>query len=208
MNPGYLSLVLLSITLILFASGWKEIYVRSISQNRILLFFIGWILLFSFEIKLPAVQINWVFAGISVLSLGIIIQTKGLFRKLHLLSIGLLLGSFHVLAMEILAMDPMMAVVSPQLDAVLFLVCVVLLLERRLWEQIASLSLGIIIGEIYSVLAHSMHQPLYFGGASFQDGWWLSVFAARTFTLLLESLVKGFKAVCKALIAWKGGWRK
>lgn len=208
MNPGYLSLVLLSITLILFSSGWKEIYVRSISHSRILLFFIGWILLFSFEIKLPEVQINWVFAGIAVLSLGIICRTGGLFRKLHLLSIGLLLGSFHVLAEEILAMDPMMSIVSPHVDAALFLVCVVLLLERRLWEQIACLSLGVVIGEIYSVLAHSMHHPLYFGGASFQDGWWLSVFAARTLTISLEYVVKGLKAVGKALIAWKGGWRK
>ncbi len=38
MNPGYLSLLLMVVTLILFASGWKDIIMRGITSKVILLF--------------------------------------------------------------------------------------------------------------------------------------------------------------------------
>src|SRR6478736_3334615 len=61
MNAGYLSLILLCITLILFASGWKELYVRSISHKGMLLFFALWIVGSCFSVSIKQVYIQLVY---------------------------------------------------------------------------------------------------------------------------------------------------
>lgn len=208
MNSGYLSLILLSITLILFASGWKEVYLRSISHTRILLFFMGWLLLVSLNLKLYSIQINLVYLWVGALSIGILYRTPGFVHKLHLLSIGLLLGSFHFLLQEIITMDPIMVIVKPELDTALFLALVVILVERRVLQQIACLSIGLLIGNFYFAFVHQTVVPIHFGGPSFQDEWWLSVFTARTLTILLQSAQTGCKAMVRNWLGRKGGWKK
>jgi hypothetical protein len=208
MNSGYLSLILLCITLILLASGWKDLYVRSISPTWILLFFVGWLMLVSFQLKLDGIQFNMVYVWVAAFSIGIWIHTRGIVHKLHLLSVGLLLGSFHFLLQEILTTDPIMVVIKPNLDTALFLVLIVILIERRVKEQIACLSIGLLLGDFYFAFVHQAVVPVRFGGPSFQDEWWLSVFAARTLTLVLQSALTGCRVMIRTWLDRKGGWRK
>jgi hypothetical protein len=194
--------------LILLASGWKDVYVRSISPTWILLFFVGWLLLVTFHLNVNEIKLNLVYLWVAAFAVGILIYTRGMVQKLHLLSVGLLLGSFHFLLQEILTTDPVMVMMRPNLDTALFLALIVILIERRVKEQIACLSIGLLLGDFYFAFVHQAVVPIRFGGPSFQDEWWLSVFAARTLTVILQSAYSGCKVVIRSWLARKGGWRK
>jgi hypothetical protein len=208
MNPGYLSLLLISISLILLASGWKEHYARSISHYGVLLFFIGWFIFSRLHIEVYHVHVNLAGVWIAAISLYILWKTNGFVQKVHLLSIGLLLGSFHFLLQEILMMDPVMVIIRPDLDTALFLVVLVLLLQRKAPEQLACLSIALLMGDFYHEVVHHASVPPKVGGPSFQDQWWLSVFTARTGTILIQSAYSGCKGVIQAWLNRKGGWKK
>jgi hypothetical protein len=208
MNPGYLSLLLLSITLVLFASGWKDLYLRSISHKRILLFFIAWLVLSGLSISINHIKINMDYLLVACVSICILVMAKGFIHKLHLLSIGLLLGSFHFLLQEILTTDPVMVTLKPEWDTALFLALLTIVLQRGELEQIACLSIGFLMGDFYNGFVHKATAPLYFGSSAFQDEWWLSVFAARTTAIVLQSAHKGCKSVIRSWQEWKGGWKK
>lgn len=208
MNPGYLSLILLCIMLILLLSGWKDVYVESISTKRILLFFVGWLVLVSFHLELYGRQINMVYLWVAVFSIAILYQTKGLVYKLHLVSVGLLLGAVHFLLQEVLTMDPVMVIFKPSLDTAMFLAMLMILIERRVKEQVACLSIGLLMGDLLFAFVHDSAAPLQIGGPSFQDEWWLSVFAARSMTILLLTSYSGCKVMIRTWLTRRGGWRK
>jgi hypothetical protein len=208
MNSGYLSLIILCIMLILLLSGWKDVYVERISTKRILLFFVGWLALVSFHLNLNGWQISLVYVWVALFSIAILHQIHGFLHKLHLLSVGLLLGSIHFLLQEILTMDPVLVIFKPSLDTALFLAMIVILIERRVKEQIACLSIGLLMGDFLFGFVHHSAAPVQFGGPSFQDEWWLSVFTARTMTILLQTAYSGCKLMIRSWLSRRGGWRK
>jgi len=208
MNSGYLAFLLLGITLILFGSGWKELYVRSISHKGILLFFVGWAVCSRFTIPWHGVRINLAAGWLAVASVAIIYVTAGIVPKLHLLSLGLLLGSFHFLLHQVLEMDPVLVVGKGGLDASLLLAVLALLLQRQELAQIGCLTIGFLLGEGYRTLMHrGVAVPVY-GGPEFQDEWWLAVFAARTMTVVLQALYAGCSSLLKGWFNRRGGWKK
>ncbi|NOU72099.1 hypothetical protein GC098_11815 [Paenibacillus sp. LMG 31458] len=208
MNSGYLSLILLCITLILFASGWKELYIRSISHKGMLLFFVSWIVFSRFTVTIQHVQVGLVYVCVLLISLGILYKTKGFIHKLHLLSIGLLLGSLHFLLQQLLEMDPILIVRNSEWDTALLLAVVALVLQRSAWEQIAALSIGYLLGDMYQAGIHPVDGYHYVGKATFQDQWWLSVFAARTMTIILQSAYNGCRSIIRSWMDRRGGWKK
>jgi hypothetical protein len=208
MNAGYLSLILLCITLILFASGWKELYIRSISHKGMLLFFVSWIVFSRFTVTIQHVQVGLVYVWVLIISLGILYKTQGFIHKLHLLSIGLLLGSLHFLLQQLLEMDPILIVRNSEWDTALMLAVVVLVLQRSAWEQIAALSIGYLLGDMYQAGIHPLDGYHHVGKATFQDQWWLSVFAARTMTIILQSAYNGCRNIIRSWMDRRGGWKK
>ncbi|WP_189014264.1 YphA family membrane protein [Paenibacillus marchantiophytorum] len=208
MNSGYLSLILLCITMILFASGWKDVYIRSISHKGMLLFFASWLVLSRVAITIGHVHVQLVYVVILLICLGILYVTQGFIHKLHLLSIGLLLGSFHFLLHQLLEMDPILIVRNSQWDVALLLALVVVILQRKASEQIAALSIGYLLGDVYQASIHPVNGLHHLGNAAFQDQWWLSVFAARTVTIILQATYQGCRNVVKSWMDRKGGWRK
>ncbi|KRE32439.1 hypothetical protein [Paenibacillus sp. Soil724D2] len=208
MNSGYLSLILLCITLILFASGWKELYIRSISHKGMLLFFVSWIVFSRFTVTIQHVQVGLVYVWVLLISLGILYKTKGFIHKLHLLSIGLLLGSLHFLLQQLLEMDPILIVRNSEWDTALLLAVVALVLQRSAWEQIAALSIGYLLGDMYQAGIHPVDGYYRVGKSTFQDQWWLSVFAARTMTIILQSAYNGCRSIIRSWMDRRGGWKK
>ncbi|TXK76574.1 hypothetical protein [Paenibacillus sp. N3.4] len=208
MNSGYLSIILLSITLILFASGWKELYVRSISHKGMLLFFVSWLVFSPFTITVFHVRIQLVYLLVVLISLWILHVTNGFIQKLHLLSIGLLLGSLHLLLQQLLAMDPILIVGDAKMDTALVLAVVMVVLQRNELAQIAALSIGYLIGDLYQEGIHRTNGYHFLGSAYFQDQWWLSVFAARTLTIILLAVFNSFRVVIRSWLDRRGGWRK
>jgi hypothetical protein len=208
MNSGYLSLILLCITLILFASGWKELYIRSISHKGMLLFFVSWIAFSNLAVTVKQVHVQLVYVEVLLISLCILYITQGFIHKLHLLSIGLLLGSLHFLLQQLLEMDPILIVRNLEWDIALLLALVVVILQRNALEQIAALSIGYLLGDMYQAGIHPVDGYHHLGNATFQDQWWLSVFAARTMTIILQAVYSGCRSIIRSWIDRKGGWRK
>ncbi|MBD0380611.1 YphA family membrane protein [Paenibacillus sedimenti] len=208
MNSGYLSLILLCITLILFASGWKELYVRSISHKGLLLFFVAWLTLSQITIIIGHVKMQLVYLWIMCICIGILYATQGFIHKLHLLSIGLLLGSLHFLLQQLLQMDPILIVGNSEWDTALLLAFVITILQRNELEQIAALSMGYLLGDLYQAGVYQANGNLHLGSSHFQDQWWLSVFAARTMTIVLQVAYNGCRLIIRTWMERKGGWRK
>ncbi|MCD1260199.1 hypothetical protein B5M42_015410 [Paenibacillus athensensis] len=208
MNSGYLAFLLLGITLILFASGWKEVYVRSISHKGILLFFVGWAVCSRFSVPWHGIRVNLSAIWLTLAAFAILLMMEGFVQKLHLLSLGLLLGSFHFLLHQVLEMDPVFAVGKGGLDASLVLAVLTLLVQRQELAQIGCLTIGFLLGEGYETFMHHGVAVRVYGGSDFQDEWWVAVFAARTMTVVLQSLYAGCSSLLKDWLERRGGWRK
>ncbi|NEW06099.1 hypothetical protein GK047_08765 [Paenibacillus sp. SYP-B3998] len=208
MNSGYLSLILLCITMILFASGWKEFYVRKVSHKGILVFFTAWLVFSHLGFSIHHVHIQLVYLWILCICIGILYVTQGFVHKLHLLSIGLLLGSLHFLLQQLLEMDPILIVRNSEWDTALLLAVIATVLQRNELEQIAGLSIGYLLGDMYQAGIHQANGTHQLGGAHFQDQWWLSIFAARTLTIVLQSAYNGCRFMIRSWLDRKGGWRK
>jgi len=208
MNSGYLSLILLCITLILFASGWKELYVRSISHKGMLLFFALWIAGSCISVTIKQVHIQLVYLLVFAISIAILFVIHGFIHKLHLLSIGLLLGSIHFLLHQLLEMDPILIVRNSDWDIALLLALIAVVLQRNALEQIAALSMGYLLGDMYQAGIHPVEGYHQVGHSIFQDQWWLSVFSARTMTIILLAAYTGCRSLIRSWIERRGGWRK
>lgn len=208
MNAGYLSLILLCITLILFASGWKELYVRSISHKGMLLFFVSWLVGMRITITIQDVQIQLVYVVLLVMSFLILYVTQGFIHKLHLLSIGLLMGSLRFLFQQLLEMDPILIIRNSEWQTAILLAVVGVFLQRNAWEQIAAISIGYLLGDMYQAGIQKVDGFHKLGFAAFQDQWWLSVFMARTVTIMLQFVYNGCRGFVKQWINRNGGrWK-
>lgn len=210
MNPGFLSLVLLVIALILVSSGWKDLLLRSISHKGILLFFVAWIGLTRLTIHWHHVRLNMTYALVLLLAAIVLVRTKGMAAKLHLLSIGLLLGSFHFLLQEVLERDPILIVSRSDVDIAVLLGLMTVMLQRSVGLQLACLSIGLATGDLYYAMLHkqSITAGGYLGSPTFQDEWWASVFVSRGATLLVQGTWLGSKELLQLWSDKRKGWRK
>ncbi|WNR42464.1 YphA family membrane protein [Paenibacillus roseipurpureus] len=208
MNAGYLSLILLCIMLILLASGWKELYIRSISHKGMLLFFVSWLIGMRLTVVIRQVHIQVVYFVVLALALLILYVTQGFIHKLHLLSIGLLLGSLHFLVEQLLVMDPILIVRNSAWQSALVLALVAVVLQRNAWEQIGAISIGYLLGDLYQSGIHKVDGNQMLGLAGFQDQWWLTVFTARTITIMVQFAYNSCRSVWKQWMNRNGSNRE
>ncbi|MNR18486.1 hypothetical protein D3C85_1352180 [compost metagenome] len=142
------------------------------------------------------------------ISVLILYVTKGFIHKLHLLSIGLLIGSLHFLFQQLLEMDPILIIRNSQWQTALLLAFVAVIVQRNAWEQIAALSIGYLIGDMYQAGIHKVGGFHQLGMATFQDQWWLSVFTARTITIIVQAAYSGCRNVMRNWIGRRGSrWK-
>jgi hypothetical protein len=208
MNPGFLSLVLLVIALILLSSGWKDVLLRSMSHKGILLFFIAWASLARVTVTVQHVRLNGTFLLVAALAAVLWLGTQGAAPKLHALSIGLLLASFHFLLQELLDIDPVLIVSRADVDIAFLLGLVTIVLQRSVSLQLACLSLGLAAGTVYGALFQHKAAIVELGSPSFQDEWWTAVFVSRGGTVLLQGAVLWAKGLAQLWSGNRKGWRK
>jgi hypothetical protein len=207
MNPGFLSIVLLIIALILLTSGWMDVLLRSMPHKGILLFFMLWFGLCRVTIALPTFKLNATFVLVAALASIIWLRTRGAGAKLHMLSVGLLLGSFHFLLRELFDKDPILIIARSDLDIAVLFGLITVVLQRSVALQLACLSLGMALGELYDAFLHRTPSA-FLGSPSFQDEWWAAVFVSRLATLLLQGTIAGGKEVLHVWTDRRKGWRK
>lgn len=189
MNPGYLSLVLISVTMILLASGWKDLLLPGIPRSGILVFFMGWLIAALFQMELGSVEIQ---LTLPYLLIGAAAATRSLKTPLlraHVWASGLLLGTFDYLLRELGGW----AAVAPQghawLNGSVIMAVITLLLGRGAFWQWMTLSIGLTASEGMFVFFHQETANLA-GGAAFSDHWWLLLCLTRGLSVLLEAAGK------------------
>ncbi|MDO3679195.1 hypothetical protein Q3C12_19480 [Paenibacillus ehimensis] len=130
-------------------------------------------------------------------SLLVMIRTPSFLYRFHLLSIALLLGSVYFFLKETLHLMPAVIWLSSEWTVAASVGVLAAALLRWPPLQIAGLSLGLLIGDAMSACAHREQVAMTLGQAGFQDEWWLTVFAARGWSLLMEGMVAGSKLAYK-----------
>ncbi|OXM88084.1 YphA family membrane protein [Paenibacillus rigui] len=198
MNSGYLSLVLMVVTLILFASGWKDSISRGITNKVILLFFVSWIIGMKFPLVFAFGQCSPIILLLCLVIIGALWRAHGQMYRLHLISIGILLGSVTFFMLEALHLVPFLVIINQDTSIALVVALLVSFMTRNTAVQIAVASMGLLIGETYYRYLHREHIGFQLGNLAFQDRWWLTVFLARGISLVLAGIVTS----CKKSIQW------
>lgn len=209
MNPGYLSLLSISVSLILIASGWKDVLLRGISHRSVLLFFIGWITLSFVKFAWNGIVVYGVAAFLALYALGALRRVGGAFARLHLLASSVLFGVFHYVLMELDGFVPWFDFADPKLETALITAAVAMLIAREPRMQFFVVSCGLLAGEILFVCTHFREGlTARLGGPVFQDLWWLTFALARSLTIALEY---GWGRLAEAVRIWNERsreWRK
>ncbi|MCZ8512920.1 hypothetical protein O9H85_10915 [Paenibacillus filicis] len=193
MNEGYLTLLLMLVALILFASGWKDIILRGITRTSLLLFFVFWAVAMRWSFHWHDWQIDGCVLLLSVTVVWGLRHTHGWLLRTHVLSVGLLLGSVAFFLKESLHVLPGLLLAGSTYTEAAFTGSLAAVLLRRPFAQLAALSLGLLTGDLLYGVSHHEHKPVRWGDAGFQDNWWEAVFLTRGISLLLEGAMSGLR---------------
>lgn len=189
MNPGYLSLVLISVSMILLATGWKDILLPGVPRAGILAFFTGWLITALLRLELGGMELQLTLPYLLLCAAAVTRNMKTPLLRAHVWICGLLLGTFDCLLRELGGW----AAVAPQehawLNGAVVIAVITLLLGREARWQWAALSIGLVTSEMLFVWFH--RETVHFaGGAAFADHWWLLFCLTRGLSVLLEGTGK------------------
>ena len=209
MNPGYLSLLLICMTVILLLSGWKEVFLSRFSHKEILLFFVLWIVGLQFTFSLRHVSVNGSFLVISFMCLYIFLRKANWMKKTQIVLNGLLLAAVNLLLLEFYSIDPVFVISHLGLDIAVWLSILCICMSRESIVQIASLSIGFLLGDaLYASNHFSSTHPIVLGSSLFQDKWWLALVVVRTGTVIMRVIVIAYKRIThKFETIRKRGWK-
>lgn len=198
MNPGYLSSILIAVSLILFASGWKDVLFRGVSHTRILLFFVGWLACWWWSVPVGTVRVNMTVVLLLAVAAAVTWSMDDDLYRVHVWSAGLLLGSFDLLMRELNGWQLLLQQYGPYLQSTVLLAVVVFLLGRQPLWQFTLVTVGLVSSEFaYLWLHRATAASTVLGQAAFSDHWWLTIGSARLLTVTLELTVRGVGASFK-----------
>lgn len=206
LNPGFLSLILICISLILLASGWKRTLLQGVSDLAVVSFFAGWCSLSFVHFRWwGGVDLYGVVVVLTVLIATITASQQPLSRGVHSVSLGLFIASVYYLLKHLGDIDPLFLLYRSEAGAVSVVALLTALLVRKVKDQIACISLSLLLGSIMYEIVHRHHSPIQVGGLLFQDEWWLAVVSARALTLASDFVRVSIRFGTKSLAGlWKG----
>lgn len=208
MNPGYLSLLLICMTVILLSSGWKEVFLSRASHKEILLFFVLWITGMQYTFSFEQITINGTLIVISLLCVYILFRAKDWMKRAQIVLIGLLLAAMNFLLLEFFSIDPVFVISNMGLDIAVCLGILAICMSRESNVQIASLSIGFIVGDALFAYNHISSVPIVLGSSLFQDKWWLALVIVRTGTVIMQVIVTFYRRFSQKFGSIrKRGWK-
>ncbi|MDF2668347.1 MAG: hypothetical protein K0R67_653 [Paenibacillus sp.] len=194
MTPCYLSMILLCLTFILLASGWKNELLPGISDRSLLVFTASWIILSQIQINLPSptiTDVNLVVLLLVWLVVQNIWASSTWLAAFHFISIGLFQAALFYLLCYFAQADPMFFPYHSPAVAAVFLGLVTALLTRNAFEQVGVVTFALLVGTgLYAVVMNKGHSSysLLFGGRLFQDQWWAAVASVRLASLCIHTV--------------------
>jgi hypothetical protein len=208
MNPGIVSLLLICIALILVATGWKEALFGGIPSKAIVIFIAMW--LFSTATAFEWAGSVWngsFFCTIIVVGYLLIRKLSGS-NWLQSVTLGALLGSVHFMIDRMLNAEPILVYVNLDLDLALLMAIVTALMLRDAPSQAVSISIGLLLGEIFQAYWRHMDSIVQLGGSSFQDTWWIAMLSARLMTLVMQTVYLSYRSAVRIWMDRRREWRK
>ncbi|TMV51311.1 hypothetical protein FE783_05880 [Paenibacillus mesophilus] len=206
MNPGFLTFILISITLILLASGWKSMLLPGIPHYAIVIFFTAWCLsgLFHFRLR-DGIEINGTVVVLFAVAMPILLDRRSIVTGLHYVSLSLFLASVYYLLKHLGDLDPFLLPYRSWAGTAWIAAMLAAVLIRKAKDQIACLSLALLCGSALYRLVHPDRTAVPFGGLQFQDEWWLTVFAARMIAVAGENAAASVRYASKSIMdRWRG----
>ena len=188
MNPGYMSLLLIVVTLILLASGWKDTIIRGIAHRSLLLFLccgLRWRLA---DCRQGRRECTAAFRYWREWLSSCCTRTERRLYQLHIVSVSMLLASVAFFLLETVHIAPAIMVMNAEWTVALYLGLMSAVLLKSPAAQLAALSLGLVGGEWLHWYAHRAQVPHDIGGRGFQDMWWMTVAVSRGLSLALQSV--------------------
>ncbi|MGQ5394986.1 hypothetical protein ACT8ZS_29650 [Paenibacillus sp. M.A.Huq-84] len=140
-------------------------------------------------ITLPHVRIGLWTIVLAVLIVAVLWRSHGLMYKLHVLSVGILLGSVSFFLQETIHLFPSMVLGSVELSMALLIGFLISSLIKVPAVQLAAVSLGLLLGEAYFRFLHKGQIEFQLGTTMLQDRWWLTVYVMRGMSLLLSGML-------------------
>lgn len=209
LNQGYLSFLIISMLLILLASGWKDILAKGVSHRSILFFFVSWIVLSFMHISTDGITVSFelpFLVGTACAGLWALRQPV---VRVHVITAGLLIGMFDFLLLELNGYLPWFLTYNSVTDMAIFAAAFALMTGFQAVQQFISLSLGLTSAELLHQLPqHAKGMPVHLGGAGFQDHWWLIFGLTRLCSVGFEY---GYKYTVRTAKLWldrRKEWRK
>jgi hypothetical protein len=200
MNPGYLSWLLMVISIILFASGWKDVLMSGMTSKVILLFFVSTLVCMQVNFTFPNGKFSLWVAVLLTGGLFTLWRLEGLINKLHAISVAILISSISLFMQETAYMFPSLVFGSMELTMALIIGILVAMTIKSPSVQVAVLSIGLVLSEVYYVYIHSKQTGIELGSLKLLDRWWLHIFIARGLSTLTKYI---FLAGRQSLISIK-----
>ncbi|MEF3301832.1 hypothetical protein [Paenibacillus sp. GYB003] len=206
MNPGFLSFILISITLILLASGWRRTLLGDAPVRAIAGFFVAWLAMGQIRFRLS--EHATVAGAAIVLAVSVVVaaaRRRSPLGLLHLVSLGLFLASVYYLLKHIGELNPFFWPNRSWSAAGLAVAAAAAMLVRRAEDQLAVVSMALLLGTFLYWRVHQQPAGAVFGNLRFQDEWWFAAACARTMSVAGESSLALARGASKTIAKrWRG----
>lgn len=210
-NPGYMSLLIMIIMLILIATGWKPYLAPDISRRTMALLGILIIASMPFSIwwsPLPDyIQIK-LHVSVCLLLLASLFTFKGSedwSYKGYLALCTLMIAVIWGCVRKIYSYDPVFYWIDPIGDAPITagLLCGAFTAQTK--HQLSMIIWGAVLGETLNTVLQAGTYAVFIGSLSWWDSFWIAVATARLFSLLLKAIRRGLTKLSVVLWYIKGG---
>ncbi|TLS53077.1 hypothetical protein FE782_06830 [Paenibacillus antri] len=202
MNPGFLSYILLTLSLILIGFGWRTHAIGGASARAASLFGLGWIAAAAVDWKAGAWAGTAAYAPLLALAAIGLVSPYSRKDAASALSFGCLLGAIYSLVQLVERIDPLAIVLHPSVDPVALIVVLIVCYTRRASTQFAMLSIALVVNDAYTALLYARWQTPFFGGREFQDAWWMAAASARALSVAAAAVVDRAKREGGRIRAW------
>lgn len=204
MNSGYMSYLMICISIILLVSGWREVLLKEISPKAILLFFAGWICFSSGNLVFHKLEFSGIYAGLICLLIIIMIYLPNGLSQVRILGSGLMLGLYYFLYMELATGFPQFPY---SVNGALTVIMTVLLISlyRKPLEQLGCITLSLLFGSLLQGYAAPYLTGTRVSAAALADQWWLLVVSARVTTVVVQQLSIIARSIYQS---WSEAWKE
>lgn len=184
LNPGYDSILIVFILIILFLSSWKSIILPEIPSWAVVVFIVFWfisLLVPVSHVGLSVLLSKVLYVGISIWGL---LAIKSFQSRVTIVALGLIFGFTTFAITELLRLSPVVATRLTDFDTILILSILISLCHQESLQQVTILTIALLLSNGMTLLIYPASDSL--AGLDFQDLWWRSLLAMRIFTVSMK----------------------